>query len=126
MNEARPRVALADDNVPMVEALTRLLSLDCDVVGRARTVGELMQEAAIHRPDVVVLDLNLADGCGMKACRQLKAAQPEVKVIMITAGDDSHIRAAALRAGASEFVPKYLVHADLVPAIFRLCTRPGA
>jgi DNA-binding NarL/FixJ family response regulator len=107
----------------MTVALTRLLSLECDIVGHARTAAELLTEATTHGPDVVVVDLYLADENGIEACRQLKSANPDVKIVMVTAEDDSHIRSAALNAGASDFVPKSMAHVQLVPAILRLCSR---
>jgi two-component system response regulator DevR len=114
---AKPRVLLADDYVPLLKALTRLLEPHCHLVGHATTVAELFELVEICQPDVVVLDISLPDRNGIEACRQLRSVQPDVKIVMLTAMDDACIREAALQAGASDFVTKALVHEDLEPAI---------
>lgn len=122
-SQTRPRVVLADDYQPMTVALTRLLSLECDIVGQARTAAELLKEALTHHPDVVVVDLYLKDENGIEVCRQLKSVSPDVGIVMVTAQDDPHIRSAALDAGVSVFVPKHAAYVQLLPAILRLCSR---
>ena len=114
---AKPRVLLADDYVPLLKALTRLLEHDCHLVGHATTVAELFELVEICQPDVVVLDISLPDRNGIEACRQLRLVQPDVKIVMLTAMDDERIREAALQAGASDFVIKALVDEYLEPAI---------
>ena len=114
---AKPRVLLADDYVPLLKALTRLLEHDCHLVGHATTVAELFELVEICQPDVVVLDISLPDRNGIEACRQLRLVQPAVKIVMLTAMDDERIREAALQAGASEFVIKAQVDEYLEPAI---------
>jgi DNA-binding response OmpR family regulator len=114
---AKPRVLLADDYVPLLKALTRLLEHDCHLVGYATTVAELFELVEICQPDVVVLDISLPDRNGIDACRQLRLVQPAVKIVMLTAMDDERIREAALQAGASDFVTKALVHECLEAAI---------
>jgi two-component system, NarL family, response regulator DevR len=114
---SKPRVLLADDYVPLLKALTRLLEHDCHLVGQATTVAELFELVEICQPDVVVLDISLPDGNGIEACRRLRLVQPAVKIVMLTAMDDERTREAALQAGASDFVIKALVHEYLEPAI---------
>jgi DNA-binding NarL/FixJ family response regulator len=114
---AKPRVLLADDYVPLLKALTRLLEHTCNMVGHATTVAELFELVDICQPDVVVLDISLPDNNGIEACRQLRLLQPSVKVVMLTAMDDERIREAALRAGACDFVPKASVDEFLESAI---------
>jgi DNA-binding NarL/FixJ family response regulator len=113
----KPRVLLADDHVLLRAALTRLLEPECEMVGRATTVAELLAEAQTWHPDVVVVDLMLPESNGLDACRQLKAALPAIGIVMLTAVDDPDVREAALAAGASDFVPKSLAHQHLLPAI---------
>ena len=114
---AKPRVVLADDYVPLLTALTRLLEHECHLVGYATTVAELFELVEICQPDVVVLDISLPDRNGIEACRQLRLVHPAVKIVILTAMDDERIRQAALQAGACNFVTKALVHEDLAPAI---------
>jgi two-component system, NarL family, response regulator DevR len=114
---AKPRVLLADDYVPLQSALKRLLEPECELVGRAATVSELLAEAHRCHPDVVVVDLLLTESNGIDACRQLKAALPAISIVMLTALDDADVRQAALAAGASDFVSKDSADRRLLPAI---------
>ena len=79
----RPRVLLADDYPGMVTAVSRLLSLDCEVVGTVTDASALLESAQQLPPDVIVLDLNLPDLSGLEACRQLTQAHPQMKVIVL-------------------------------------------
>jgi len=106
----RPRVLLADDHLPLLTALKRLLQGECEVVACVATVADLLQHVLVCRPDVVVLDIKLPDGTGIDACRQLKAVVPDVAVIMFSAMDDPDIRAAALEAGAEDLISKHTIH----------------
>ena len=102
----RPRVLLADDYPGMVKAVTRLLTLDCDVVGSVADGEALLTEAARLQPDVIVLDVNLPKIHGLEACRRVKQANPTVKVVIFTANIDPEIRQHFLDAGASAYVSK--------------------
>jgi len=56
-NDRITLVLLADDHVHLQIAVTRLLEPECEMVGRATTVAELLAEAQAWHPDVVVVDL---------------------------------------------------------------------
>ena len=102
MLSTRPRVLLADDYPDMVKAVSRLLALDCEIVGTVADGGALVETAQRLQPDVIVL------------------VNPAMKVIMFTAMDDPNAGQAFVEAGASAFVSK-LASADLLSTIRRLC-----
>jgi two-component system response regulator DesR len=110
-------VVLADDYDGIRKALARLLRSSCDVVGHVGDGAELLGTIERLRPDIVVLDLIMPGINGLDACRQIKAAEPDVHVILCTAADDPWLRARALEAGASDLVLKFRMGEDLVPAI---------
>ena len=114
---SRLRVLIVDDHPGLVRAVCRLLGCDYDVVGSVADASALLEAAHDLEPDVIVLDLNLPNVDGLKACRQITQANPKMKVIVFTAGDDPDIRRRAFEAGASAFVDK-LAH-DGGPAIGR-------
>ena len=122
---SRPRVLLADDYPDMVKAVSRLLALDCEVVGSVEDGSALLEAAQRLQPDVIVLDLNLPNGDGLQACRQITQGNPEMKVIVFTAVDDPHVRRRAFEAGASAFVHKLGVADDLLSAVKRLDANRG-
>ena len=101
----------------MVKALERVLALECDVVGVVADGSEVAEAAARLQPVVIVVDLNLPNVSGLDACRQIVQTNPRAKVIVITGMMDETVRADALAAGASGFVPKLSAGKELIVAI---------
>ena len=93
----RLRVLVADDHPGIVKAVTRLLTLSYDVAGSVADGSGLLAAAQQLRPDVIVLDVNLPNVDGLKACRQITQALPEMKVVVFTAVDDPDVRRRASR-----------------------------
>jgi DNA-binding NarL/FixJ family response regulator len=106
-----------------VDAVTRLLALDCDVVGSVSDGSALMEAAQRYQPDVIVLDLNLPNVDGLEACRHITTLHPAIKVIMFTVESDPVVRQLAFDVGASAFVSKLAVN-DLLLAIKGLSEQP--
>ena len=63
----QPRVLIADDYPGMVTAVSRLLTLDCDVVGSVADGGAVLEAVERLQPDVIVLDVNLPKILGLEA-----------------------------------------------------------
>ena len=102
----RLRVLIADDHPGVVRAVSRLLAMNYDVVGSVADGSGLLEAAQNLKPNVIVLDMNLPDADGLKACLQITQGNPEMKVIVFTAMDDPDARQRAFEAGASAFVNK--------------------
>jgi DNA-binding NarL/FixJ family response regulator len=115
--DPRPRVLLADDYVGLLTAWRRLLEPSYDVVGCVRDGRALLEAASTLAPDVVIADLSMPELSGLDACRHIKQASPQTKVILVTAGGDQWVARAAFRAGASGFVLKHTAADDLLVAI---------
>ena len=120
----RPRVLLADDYPDIVKAVSRLLALDCEIVGTVADGSVLLEVAQRLQPDVIVLDVNLPNVQSLEACREIRRVNPATKVIMFTAMADQATSQAFLGAGASAFVSK-LASEDLLSTIQRLCIDEG-
>jgi len=123
MLSTRPRVLLADDYPDIVKALSRLLSLEFEIVGSVTDGSALLETAQRLQPDVIVLDVHLPNVDTLEACRTMTRVNPEMKVIMFTALDPNAGQA-FFQAGASAFVSK-LSSGDLVSTIKRLCADRG-
>ena len=121
----RPRVLLADDYPDIVKAVSRLLALDCEIVGSVADGSALLETAQRLQPDVIVLDVNLANVHSLEACREITRVHPKMKVIMFTAMVDPNVGQAFVEAGACAFVSK-LASVDLLSIIKRLCAEPDA
>ena len=115
----RPRVLLADDYPDVVKAVSRLLALDCEIVGTVADGSALLEAAQRLQPDVIVLDVNLPNVHSLEACREITRVNPTTKVIMFTAMDNPAVRQAFFEAGASAFVSKMAAE-DLLQTIKQL------
>ena len=102
------RVLVADDHPVMRQGLVALLSsLDgIEVVGQAADGKEVVREAVIAKPDVVLLDLQMPGTDGFTALRDLARSVPSAAVCVLTMFDDDDSLFAAMRAGASGYLLK--------------------
>jgi len=118
--ERKPRVVLVDDHASVLAALGRMLRESCNVVASVSSGSEAVEAVRRLTPDVLVADLMMPDIDGLEVCRRVKRLVPETAVVIITASDDTVVRAAALRDGASAFVPKHLAAEVLSRTIERV------
>jgi DNA-binding NarL/FixJ family response regulator len=87
------------------------------VVGEADSVQSGVEQATRLTPDVVVMDLRLPDGSGIEACREIRAALPETKVLILTSYADEDALFSAVMAGAAGYVLKDLDPGRLQDAV---------
>jgi len=113
------RVMLVDDHEIVRGGIKALLQSTDDIVvtAEAGSVQEAIDEADRARPDVVVMDVRLADGSGIEATREIIARRPETRVIMLTSFADDEALFASIMAGASGYVLKQVHGTELTRAI---------
>jgi len=113
------RVMLVDDHEVVRDGIRSLLEASDDIVicAEAGGVREAIDEAARTRPDVVVMDVRLADGSGIEATREIRANRPKTQVLMLTSFADDEALFASIMAGASGYVLKQIQGAEIVKAI---------
>ncbi len=113
------RVLRVDDHEVVRSGIKALLQATDDIVvtGEASTVREAIDEADRTRPDVVVMDVRLADGSGIEATREIRAKHPKTAVVMLTSFADDEALFASIMAGASGYVLKQVKGGELVRAI---------
>jgi DNA-binding NarL/FixJ family response regulator len=102
------RVLVADDQ-SMIRAGFRLLLArepDIDVVAEASNGVEAVQQAARFSPTVVLMDIRMPELDGIQATRQILAADPAARILILTTFDLDEYVYEALQAGASGFVLK--------------------
>ena len=102
--DQRPlRLLVVDDHEVVRQGLVALLDRRAgfEVVAQAGTVAEAIAEAARFEPDVVIMDVRLPDGSGIEACREIRAARPDTRVVMLTSYPDEEAVLSAIIAGAS-------------------------
>jgi DNA-binding NarL/FixJ family response regulator len=119
MAEPPLRVLLVDDHEVVRDGVKALLQATEDIIvtAEASSVREAIDEADRARPDVVVMDVRLADGSGIEATREIRARHPKIAVIMLTSFADDEALFASIMAGASGYVLKQVKGGELVRAI---------
>jgi DNA-binding NarL/FixJ family response regulator len=113
------RILLADDHPVVRDGLAAMLATqpDFEVVGEAGTGAEAVTEAARLRPDVVLMDLEMPELDGIEAIRRLRAADPSVQVVVLTAFDTDERIVGSLQAGAQGYLLKGVPRAEIFAAI---------
>jgi DNA-binding NarL/FixJ family response regulator len=112
-----PRVILADDHTMLIEAFSKLLSSNCEIVGTVSDGRALLDVAVRLKPDVIVLDIAMPLLNGLEAARQLKNKMPSVKLVFLTMNEDPDIAVSAMRLGASGYLLKSSAASELFQAI---------
>jgi DNA-binding NarL/FixJ family response regulator len=113
------RVLVVDDQA-MVRAGFRLLLADepdIEVVAEASNGLEAVIEAALGRPDIVLMDIRMPELDGLEATRRILAADPESRILILTTFDLDEYVYRALQAGASGFVLKDDPPEQLIAAV---------
>jgi DNA-binding NarL/FixJ family response regulator len=113
------RLLVVDDHEVVRQGIVALLDRrdGFEVVAQAGTVAEAVSAAAKFEPDVVIMDVRLPDGSGIEACREIRAARPETRVVMLTSYPDEEAVLSAIIAGASGYLLKQIRGRDLVTAL---------
>lgn len=112
-------VLLVDDHPLFLDGVRAALSSspDIEVVGEAHDRREALEKTRELHPDVVLMDLNLPDGSGIDATRDILDVSPETRILVITMSVDDDAVVAAMRAGARGYVVKGAGRADLLQAV---------
>lgn len=112
-------VLLVEDHLVVRQALGALLTRDseCAVVGEALSGREAVVLAAKLRPDVILMDIGMPGLNGCVATRQIVAANPAAKVLVLSGHSDAASVGRMIEAGAAGFLEKQTSAAVLVEAV---------
>jgi DNA-binding NarL/FixJ family response regulator len=115
----RVRVVIADDQRLFAEALEAILSIDSriSVVGRAADGQAAVDLAREHRPDVILMDIEMPVMDGIEATEAIRNVVPGTQVIVLTGSAATQDVSRARQAGAAAYVTKDQIADDLVRAI---------
>ena len=113
------RVIIADDHPMFREGLTALFEAveDVDVVAECASGAEAIEAAALHQPDVLIMDLQMPGTNGIDATRQIVGTSPHIGVLVVTMFDEDESVFAAMRAGARGYLLKGSGHQEILRAV---------
>ncbi len=116
------RVVLVDDHHLVLAGLQVLLEPlpHLAVVGTAATAADAYAAVAAHRPDVVLLDINLPDQSGLEVCRRLTDDYPGLKVLALTTLHEKSYVTRMMQQGAAGYLLKNASPEELAEAIARV------
>ncbi|MDC0761662.1 response regulator [Brevibacillus porteri] len=121
------RIVIVDDHQLFREGVKRILEMEDDfkVVGEGADGGEATVLAEEHKPDVLLMDINMPNINGVSAAENVISVSPSTRVIMLSIHDDEGYVYRTLRAGASGYLLKEMGTSDLVDAV-RVVASGGA
>lgn len=113
------KILLAEDYAMLRGGLQSLIErqADMEILDQAESGRSAVELAAELKPDVIIMDVTMADMNGIEATRQVKAAHPEVKIIVLSALGKPDFVLGMIRAGASGYLLKDNPLEDILKAI---------
>lgn len=118
------KILIADDHALLRDGIKALVNAepDMEVVGEADNGRSCLEKVRQLQPDIVLMDISMPDINGAQATQRLKESFPEVKVLALTAHEDSSYLRHMLEAGASGFLLKRAAADQLIQAIHIVAT----
>lgn len=113
----RPGILLADDHTLVLEAFTKLLEPEFNILGTVSDGQELVRVAPGLKPDVIVLDIGMPNLSGPEAAIELKKLLPCTKLVVLTMNEDASVAHEAMRRWASAYLFKKSAASELNHAI---------
>lgn len=113
------RLLIVDDQSLIRRGLSMMLATEpgIEVVGQAADGVEAVVQAMAHKPDVVVMDLQMPRASGIVATREITARLPATRVVVLTTYDDDELVFEAIRAGAQAYLLKDASEAEVLDTI---------
>lgn len=112
-------IVLVDDHQLFREGVKRILEMETDfkVIGEGADGHEASLLAEQHKPDVLLMDINMPNVNGVSASEQVISVSPRTRVIILSIHDDEGYVYRTLRSGASGYLLKEMGTSDLVDAV---------
>lgn len=113
------RVLIVDDIQETRENIRRMLQFDSsiDIIGEARTGREAIDIAYQHKPDVIIMDINMPDMDGLVATEAIRRKLPYIQIVILSVQNDPSYMRRAMLAGARDFLTKPPMIDELTNAI---------
>ena len=100
------RLLIVDDHAAMRRLLSRIVNDLCSVVVECEDGADALAAYERHRPDWVLMDIEMSRMDGITATRDIRQIFPEARIVIVSKHDDKQLQAAARTAGACGYVLK--------------------
>jgi NarL family two-component system response regulator LiaR len=122
-NDKPIRILIADDHQLVRQGLIALLSVKpgVEVIGQAADGVETVELAHLLGPDIILLDLLMPRKSGIEATREIKADNPDARILIITSFAEDENVYQAIKAGALGYLLKDSSPQELMQAIHDVC-----
>ena len=110
-------VFLLDDDCSVLKAMSRLLDSVGWQVNAFTNPNTFLEYAAIHHPDLAIIDILMPEMSGLEVQTRLRRVSPSTRVIVLSARDDPSVRRMAMNAGASAFFIKGVESGEFLAGI---------
>ncbi len=117
------RILVVDDDPAVTSVLRRSLAYEGFAVDTASSGTEALAAARLHAPDLVILDIMLPGLDGLEVLRRLRAADPQLPILMLTAKDAPTDQVQGLEQGADDYVVKPFLFEVLLARVRALLRR---
>ncbi len=114
---ARLRLLLVEDHELVGQGLKAMLGVRYHVVALVRDGKEVIDAVRLHSPNIILLDLSLPGRSGVDLIPEIRALNPNVRILVVTMHSDPVLADHVLRQGAHGFVPKNAPLRELEEAI---------
>ncbi|WP_143414932.1 response regulator transcription factor [Geobacillus sp. E263] len=115
----KTRIAIIDDHQLFREGMKRILEFEenFEVVAEGADGSEALSIVEEHRPDIVIMDINMPNINGVEATKQLIETYPDTKVVVLSIHDDENYVMRALQTGATGYLLKEMDADTLIEAV---------
>ncbi len=117
------KILIVEDNLNLLEAIRETLVSERYVCETAEKYTTASEKIYMYTYDVMVVDINLPDGSGLKLIREIKKINPETGIIIISARDSLDNKIEGLELGADDYLTKPFDMAELVVRVKALLRR---
>jgi DNA-binding NarL/FixJ family response regulator len=115
-------VVIVDSDPRFLEIATRFLQKREEVLvySVVSTSRDVVIQADVFEPDIVLYNLNDADPQSLAAINKLRNKFPEITIIVVSPSENENLKHSILEAGANDFVLRYAMNLEFLPAIWSL------
>ena len=120
--DTRTRVLLVDDHAVVRFGIAQLINREADLVvcGEEEEASKALSTITSLKPDLVIADISLKDSSGLELMRNLKAQNPKLPILVVSAHDENIYAEIAFRAGALGYLMKDQALDRVITAVRRV------